>query len=384
MTLSEKGIKVLLVEDEPAMQVLFGFSLKKEGYTVVKALNGVEGLRQIEETNPDAIISDIMMPEMDGFTFREEILKHPEWAEIPFLFLTAFDNEDNILRGLSLGADDFIPKTDGAKVVSIKLNNALRKRAEIKKKIVGEMDEASKATGVLLKPPTPPVLSGFTIEHYQKTPEDIPGGDFIDYIQAKDTLLIVLGDVMGKKWKAWVFAHAYAGYIRSSIRSITGDLDAVISPAEVLRRLNKAIYRDDQVGESICALSLIAINMNQLTATVSNALQYPILHLTSKSGTIQKIQTENPLLGLRPNAVFQEVEIQLNSGDKLIAATDGITEAKKSSGEQIDFEQLIKVFELEFNGKNTINPEKLVQAVFEECGSSKLTDDATLVLVSTD
>lgn len=382
--MSDSGIKVLLVEDEPAMQVLFGFSLKKEGYTVVKALNGVEGLRQIEETKPDAIISDIMMPEMDGFTFREEILKNPEWAEIPFLFLTAFDNEDNILRGLSLGADDFIPKTDGAKVVSIKLNNALRKRAEIKKKIVGEMDEASKATGVLLKPPKPPKLSGFHIDHYQKTPEDIPGGDFIDYIQAKDTLLIVLGDVMGKKWKAWVFAHAYAGYIRSSIRSITGDLDAVISPAEVLRRLNKAIYRDDQVGESICALSLIAINTSQATATISNALQYPILHLTSNSGSIQKIQTENPLLGLRPDSVFQEIVIQINSGDKLIAATDGITEAKKANGEQIDFEQLIKVFELEFNATKNINPERLVQAIFEASGSSKLTDDATLVLVSAD
>jgi len=382
--LSDKGIKVLLVEDEPAMQVLFGFTLKKEGYTVFKAMNGIEGLKQIEENKPDAIISDIMMPDMDGFTFREEILKNKEWSEIPFLFLTAFDNEDNILRGLSLGADDFIPKTDGAKVVSIKLSNALRKRAEIKKKIVGEMDEASKATGVFLKPASPPKISGFSVEHFQKTPEDIPGGDFIDYIRTENALLIILGDVMGKKWKAWVFAHAYAGYIRSSIRSIAGDLDASISPAEVLRRLNKAIYRDDQVGESICALSLISLNTKDATVTISNALQYPILYYSAENRTINQLQTDNPLLGLRPDSVFDEIKIELKSGDRLVAATDGITEARKQNGDQLTFEELVHIFQEQFlkNGQN--KAESLVQAVFEVCGSSKLFDDATLVLAGKD
>lgn len=374
------GKIILLVEDEPAMQALFGFSLKKEGYTVVKAMNGVEGIGKLEQQHPDAIISDIMMPEMDGFTFREEILKNEEWAEIPFLFLTAFDNEENIIRGLALGAEDFIPKTDGAKVVASKLRNALRRREEIKKRIVGEMDEASRATGVLLKPPQPPELEKLHIEHFQRNHEDIPGGDFLDYVRINDDLLIVLGDVMGKKWKAWVFAHAYAGYIRATIRSIASDIASHISPAEILRRLNKAIFRDEQVGETICALTIIRVDVNTLETCVSNALQYPLLYCGKDKDKVETVQMDAPLLGLQPDSVFNEVVLRLKPGDCLFAATDGITEVRIPSGEPKGFEFLRSTLE-EVKKKGKVSADGLANAVFAKAGVDKPQDDATLLMI---
>jgi len=379
--LDEKQTTVLLVEDEPAMQALFGFSLKKEGYTVLKAMNGIEGLDVLSKETPDAIISDIMMPEMDGFTFREEILKNENYAEIPFLFLTAFDNEDNIIRGLSLGAEDFIPKTDGAKVVASKLRNALRKRDEIKKRIVGEMDEASRSTGVLLKPPKPPKLDTLRVEHFQKNHEDVPGGDFLDYLVIDDQLLIVMGDVMGKRWKAWVFAHAYAGYIRSTIRSIASDISSSkIKPSEILRRLNKAIYRDDQVGESICALTLVAINIKTLEVSVSNALQYPMLHYNKEHKAMRDIQTDSPLLGLVPDSDFAEINFKLEKGDRLFGATDGITEIRNNTGKILGFDFLRKTL-YDLQKEDDLTAEMIVKGVFDEANVANPQDDATLLLI---
>jgi sigma-B regulation protein RsbU (phosphoserine phosphatase) len=379
--LDEKNITVLLVEDEPAMQALFGFSLKKEGYTVLKAMNGIEGIKQLETELPDAIISDIMMPDMDGFTFREEILKNDTWSDIPFLFLTAFDNEENIIRGLSLGAEDFIPKTDGAKVVASKLKNALRKRIEIKKRFVGEMDAASRSTGVLLKPPKPPVVDGFNVEHFQKSHEDVPGGDFLDYLKIGDQLLIVMGDVMGKHWKAWVFAHAYAGYVRSTIRSIASDFNEEIRPSEILRRLNKAIYRDDQVGESICALTLISVNLKTKRVSVSNALQYPLLFFDKKLNELKDIQMDAPLLGLRPDSNFEEISFQMLPGDRLIAATDGITEIRNPYGDLLGFDFFKKNL-LEMMQLDQISAEKIVNGIYAAAGVNKPQDDATILVIN--
>lgn len=378
--MSSENTKILLVEDEPAMQALFGFSLKREGYTVLKAENGVEAIEVLKKETPDAIVCDIMMPEMDGFTFREEIIKNDEWNEIPFLFLTAFDNEENIIRGLALGAEDFIPKTDGAKVVASKLKNALRKRTEFKKKIVGELDTASKATGVLLKPPKPPEMKKYIIDHYQKNFEDVPGGDFIDYIPLDDQVLIIMGDVMGKRWKAWVFAHAYAGYIRSTVRSIASDMITDIRPAEILRRLNKAIYRDEQISESICALTIICINRENLNIKIGNALQYPLIYCDYEKNEIKQIQTDSPLLGLKLDSEFDELSFDMKPDDCLFAATDGIMEARSAAGMLEGFETLKNTLK-SFKEIEKISAEKIVNAVFATSEITEAQDDATMLMV---
>lgn len=361
------------------MQVLFGFSLKKEGYEVLKAMNGLEGIKILEEQIPDAIISDIMMPEMDGFEFRRQILNHPKWSDIPFLFLSAYDNEKNIITGIELEAEDFIPKTDGANVVVSKLKNALRKRNTIKQQIVGEMDQASRATGVLLKPPKPPALENFTIHQYQKSHEDIPGGDFLDYVDLGDDLLIIMGDVMGKRWRAWVFAHAYAGYIRSTVRAIASGLSTEVNPSEVLRRLNTAIHDDDQVTESICALTLISLNKKSGRVKLSNALQYPLVYFNASKGKAESIQMNSSLLGLSPRGEFEQVELTLHSGDCLLAATDGVTEAAHGGGTS-GFDVMLETLQ-ELALEERISAGLLVETVLRRVGLAKPNDDATVIII---
>jgi putative two-component system response regulator len=101
---------VLLVEDNQILRQGLQEILELEGYTVHPAANGREALDCVNRALPDLILSDISMPEMDGFAFFKAFRNHPEWTAIPFIFLTARGDRDDILMGKDLGADDYLIK----------------------------------------------------------------------------------------------------------------------------------------------------------------------------------------------------------------------------------------------------------------------------------
>ena len=121
--------QILVVEDDLAMSSGIRDVLEMNGYRVQLAENGVEGLKVLETFRPDLIISDIMMPEMDGFEFLEQVRRHPVWAAVPFIFLTAKGQRPDIRAGKQLGADDYLVKSvdleDLLVVVRAKLDRAL-------------------------------------------------------------------------------------------------------------------------------------------------------------------------------------------------------------------------------------------------------------------
>jgi CheY-like chemotaxis protein len=80
---------VLIVEDDGGMRVMLRRRLEKEGWTVIEAENGRAGLEQMEQNQPELILLDLMMPEMDGFQFLEEVRKHEAWRSIPVIVITA-------------------------------------------------------------------------------------------------------------------------------------------------------------------------------------------------------------------------------------------------------------------------------------------------------
>lgn len=105
--------RVLLVEDNPAMLDSITLELEMRGYEVLPAINGVDALavlsRELPAT-PDLIISDIAMPDMDGFKLLEAVHADDRYADLPFIFLTAFSSPNAELIGRDLGADDYILK----------------------------------------------------------------------------------------------------------------------------------------------------------------------------------------------------------------------------------------------------------------------------------
>lgn len=120
--------KVLIVDDEPNIVKIMEFELKKNGYEVFTAGDGEEALWVTERDRPDLIISDIMMPRMDGYEFCRKVKENPELRGIPFLFLTAKTGSENRIQGYLLGAAKYITKPcnrqELLKAIDMRLNLA--------------------------------------------------------------------------------------------------------------------------------------------------------------------------------------------------------------------------------------------------------------------
>lgn len=115
--------KILLIEDDEMLHTMYTQKFEKEGYTMVSAHNGSEGVKKAQEETPDLILLDIIMPKMDGFTALKKLKKNPETAEVPVIMLTNLGQEEDIKKGRELGASDYFIKanhTPGEVVAKVK------------------------------------------------------------------------------------------------------------------------------------------------------------------------------------------------------------------------------------------------------------------------
>lgn len=125
MDISQKVI--LILEDSRLILVKIKGILKKADFKVVTAENGKEGLLQLDEILPDLIISDIMMPEMDGFEFCKKVRENPVTRFTPFIFLSSREALQDKLQGFEMGADDYLTKPFNEQELLTRVSSSLRK-----------------------------------------------------------------------------------------------------------------------------------------------------------------------------------------------------------------------------------------------------------------
>ncbi len=101
---------ILVVDDQPHIVRLIQVNLEKEGFRVVTAGDGVEGLQRLREVHPDLVILDIIMPRKDGFEVLREIKSDPETVDTPVIMLTVKTHNADIVEGLKEGAELYLPK----------------------------------------------------------------------------------------------------------------------------------------------------------------------------------------------------------------------------------------------------------------------------------
>ncbi len=123
----ESKRRILVADDEPDIVELLKYNLEQNGYIVDTAYNGEEAVEQASQNPPDLIILDVMMPVMDGFEAGQKLRNNPKTSEIPFVFLTARNEEENELKGLDIGADDYIQKPIKNKLLQSRLQTILRR-----------------------------------------------------------------------------------------------------------------------------------------------------------------------------------------------------------------------------------------------------------------
>jgi CheY-like chemotaxis protein len=122
------AIQILIVDDDPWILRMVTTVLGKRGYRIHTAADGQEAYLKAIEVKPDLIVTDIMMPKMDGWTLVRSLRARSDLALTPVIFLSALGSDEDRIQGFRLGADDYLPKPFRFEELDLRVNNALRKR----------------------------------------------------------------------------------------------------------------------------------------------------------------------------------------------------------------------------------------------------------------
>ena len=125
--MNHKLISILIIEDEPDIRQFISFNLKKKNYKVLTAKNGEEGLTKTKKHKPDIVILDLMLPGIHGLDVCRLLNENKTTKKVPIIMLTALGQEENIIKGLEAGADDYITKPFSFKILDARIKSVLRR-----------------------------------------------------------------------------------------------------------------------------------------------------------------------------------------------------------------------------------------------------------------
>lgn len=137
-------IKILLVEDEEILAMVVKETLEKRGFEIAIATNGVDGWSKFNYDKPDICLIDIMMPRKDGLSLVADIRKVDEL--VPVIFLTARTQTADVLKGLEIGADDYIKKPFSMEELILRIKGLIRRTAKATKEVIIISEQESNAT----------------------------------------------------------------------------------------------------------------------------------------------------------------------------------------------------------------------------------------------
>ncbi len=119
--------RIVVIDDEEDIRELIEYNLSKEGYEVASAMSAEEAVPLIKSAPPDMIILDLMLPGVNGLELCRQLKESPEYRDIPIIMVTARSEESDIVRGLELGADDYVSKPFSPKILNARVKSVLRR-----------------------------------------------------------------------------------------------------------------------------------------------------------------------------------------------------------------------------------------------------------------
>ena len=119
---------ILIIDDDEDIREIISYNLTKEGYTVINAKNGEEGIKKAKKNLPNLILLDVMMPEMDGMEVCQILRSEERTKDIKICFLTARSEDYSQIDGFDAGADDYVTKQVKPKVLASRINAILRRK----------------------------------------------------------------------------------------------------------------------------------------------------------------------------------------------------------------------------------------------------------------
>lgn len=156
---------VLVVDDELNIRAAAEAALKDAGHVTAGAADGEEALRMVERRMPDLVVTDVIMPVLDGWSFVRRFRSVPGAAFVPVIFLTGLDTDEHRTYGFRLGADDFLPKPFKGRELAVRVSNALERRRAIVAALGGSPPGLPEMQGSLEQVGLASILNLLEMEH---------------------------------------------------------------------------------------------------------------------------------------------------------------------------------------------------------------------------
>lgn len=332
--------QILVIDDDPAVQILLKRMLEKEGYKVVAVSNGEEGIAQAVISHPGMIICDWLMPGLSGLDVCRYIKKDPNLSTTFFILLTSLDSVADRVKGLDAGADDFITKPIEQNEMQARVRAGLRlhemsRDLKAQKQILeAELSEAADYVRSLLPMP---IIQPLNI-NYTFIPSQQLGGDCFDYYWLDDDYLaIYLLDTAGHGLKATLPSISVLNLLRS--RALK-DLN-YYQPKEVLNALN-ATFQMNYQNDKYFTIWYGVYNQVKRELVYSSAGHPPAILLSSNNNAIKLLKTPGMPIGMFPEVKYTDGFCKIEKNSTLYIFSDGAYEITLSDGQLMGLDNFIQ------------------------------------------
>ncbi|HET8577926.1 MAG TPA: SpoIIE family protein phosphatase [Methylomirabilota bacterium] len=380
--------RILVVDDETGVTTVLSATLKRAGYHVATASDGLEALETIRRQPPDLVLLDVMMPGPDGFETLSRIREHGPTAQLPVIMLTAKTALADKMKGFERGADDYVVKPFAPAEVLARVQALLRRTdpMRVMASLVGELGARSSAEtlaqlGRDLKAardiharllPAPPALVAGLAAGAVLRPASVVGGDFFDLIPMGERVGVAVGDVAGKG----IPAALLMVMVRTLLREISASL---VEPSEVLAWLNASLCRDIPPSMFVTLVLAVLDPARPGQIVVSNAGHPPPV-LYRRAAAPQTLALGGMVLGVSEEAVFDQTELKVGSGDGMVLYTDGVVGGQEADGRHIGLSELMDLLGRE---RDQAAP-ALAQTIVDDAlrrGGGRAEDDMAVVVL---
>jgi sigma-B regulation protein RsbU (phosphoserine phosphatase) len=351
--------RILLVDDNPTnLQVLFQ-TLEGRGYNLLVAKDGETALTIVKKALPELILLDIMMPGIDGYEVCRQLKENPATRDIPVIFLSALGDTKDKVRGLDLGAVDYISKPFQTDEVIARVNTHLtihrlqQQLQEQKDALERELEVVAEVQYDLL-PKRLPDIKGMKLSAYYKTSR-YAGGDYYDIIALpNDRWGFMVADAEGHSTPAAVRMAMTCALLR-------GYPGVASDPGEVLKDLNRTLC--EVVGMSFITAIYAVYNGRDQSLRVAKAGHMdPLLYRPAEGETAEIPCAGTFAMGIEDYGEVPLTEISLQAGDRLLFYTDGLTEQFNPEGEMYGLERLRR----QLSKDHGDNPREILDAIVDD------------------
>jgi len=309
---------VLIIDDNPSNIRLLEAILRTEGYVPLAALDGREGRELARRRRPSVILLDIMMPGESGFDACRLLKSDPLTADIPVIFVTAVDDVGSKIKGLALGAVDYITKPfDKFEVIArvqrhLETRDTYRYIIEAQAERLRQVREAQQA--ILVRPQDLPEAN-FAVRYL---PILEAGGDFYDvFSSGPDVFGFFVADISGHDIRTSYNTFALKALISQNTGSAT-------APGETMRIVNQVFTRLLRDGEYLTAC-YARLDRGAGELTLVNAGHCPPVYIDAR-GDVQTLEAKGDILGAFETVSFEPLSLAVSGGGRVFFYTDGLIE----------------------------------------------------------